>query len=155
MDNGQHVIMLEKTGGLNQQFDFRDMGGGRVEIVARHSGKCLDVFEWSFAAGAPVVQWDCHGGANQLWFRRIVMERNPETCPPFGCATVGTKFVSVLSGLCIDDAAAFVAMDEGWPLRQEGCCDFIAGCPYFTMEDAWWMNQTWTIDNEHGPESPR
>lgn len=37
------------------------------EIVARHSGKCLDVEAESQAAGARVLQWDCGGWANQQW----------------------------------------------------------------------------------------
>jgi glucose/arabinose dehydrogenase len=37
------------------------------EIVARHSGKCLDVSGGSTATGAAVVQWSCVGVANQHW----------------------------------------------------------------------------------------
>ena len=34
------------------------------EVVARHSGKCLDkVWTWN------VVQYNCHAGDNQLWTR--------------------------------------------------------------------------------------
>jgi hypothetical protein len=36
------------------------------EIVARHSGKCLDVSAASTTL-ASVIQWTCHGGANQQW----------------------------------------------------------------------------------------
>jgi hypothetical protein len=142
-DNGQDVVLYPKTRGLNQQFDFRDMGGGRVEIVARHSGKCLDVYGWSLADGGPVVQWDCHGGNNQLWLLRIMV--NPGVCPPFGCATVGTKFVSVHSGKCIDAANGSFPNPPGqWArLQQWGCAN--------TTGDPWWVNQTWTSDNEHGP----
>lgn len=34
-------------------------------LRAQHSGKCLDVANWSTANGANILQWDCHGGANQ------------------------------------------------------------------------------------------
>ena len=37
------------------------------EIVSRGSGKCLDVFGASTEAVAAVIQWVCHGGANQQW----------------------------------------------------------------------------------------
>ena len=40
---------------------------GVYEVVARHSGKCLDVAGASLNAGAPVIQWTCHGGENQHW----------------------------------------------------------------------------------------
>ena len=32
---------------------------------ARHSGRCLDIYAWSQGDGTRVIQYDCHGGANQ------------------------------------------------------------------------------------------
>jgi uncharacterized protein (DUF1800 family) len=40
---------------------------GSYELVARHSGKCLDVSGISLDDRAPVQQWTCHGGPNQQW----------------------------------------------------------------------------------------
>jgi uncharacterized protein (DUF1800 family) len=40
---------------------------GSYELVARHSGKCLDVSGVSMDDGAPVIQWTCTGGLNQTW----------------------------------------------------------------------------------------
>jgi len=37
------------------------------EVVARHSGKCLDVSGASADNLAPVIQWDCYRGENQQW----------------------------------------------------------------------------------------
>src|SRR5438105_3320540 len=37
------------------------------EIVARHSGKCLDVSGGSYDNGALLHQWDCLGIPNQHW----------------------------------------------------------------------------------------
>jgi len=37
------------------------------EVVARHSGKCLDVRAASTDDLAPIIQWDCHGRENQQW----------------------------------------------------------------------------------------
>lgn len=37
------------------------------EVVARHSGKCLDVLGASIDDFAPIIQYDCYGGANQQW----------------------------------------------------------------------------------------
>jgi uncharacterized repeat protein (TIGR03803 family) len=37
------------------------------ELVSRNSGKCLDVYGASTDAVAPIIQWACHGGPNQLW----------------------------------------------------------------------------------------
>jgi hypothetical protein len=60
---------------FNQQFYFFYVPGsgtpGRYQIVARHSGKCLDVRDASQYPGAVVQQWDClgYGQTNQLWQR--------------------------------------------------------------------------------------
>lgn len=40
---------------------------GVYRIAARHSGKCIDVGGASLDDQAAVIQWDCHGGANQRW----------------------------------------------------------------------------------------
>jgi uncharacterized protein (DUF1800 family) len=40
---------------------------GSYELVARHSGKCLDVSGVSMDDGAPAIQWTCTGGPNQTW----------------------------------------------------------------------------------------
>jgi acetyl-CoA carboxylase carboxyltransferase component len=34
-------------------------------LKSRHSGKVLDVYNWSTANGAGIVQWTDHNGANQ------------------------------------------------------------------------------------------
>ncbi|MFJ9947781.1 RICIN domain-containing protein [Kitasatospora sp. NPDC091207] len=36
-------------------------------LVNSQSGKCLEIGGWRTDAGAPAQQWDCTGGANQLW----------------------------------------------------------------------------------------
>ena len=40
---------------------------GSYELVARHSGKCLDITGVSVDDSALAIQWDCHGGPNQQW----------------------------------------------------------------------------------------
>lgn len=37
------------------------------EVVAKHSGKCLDVFDAQTFSGAKVIQWPCIGEENQKW----------------------------------------------------------------------------------------
>lgn len=41
-------------------------------LVARHSGKCLDVANASTAGAATVIQYACHHGANQDWQVRTI-----------------------------------------------------------------------------------
>ncbi|MCX7634494.1 MAG: RICIN domain-containing protein [Syntrophales bacterium] len=38
-----------------------------VDIIAKHSGKCVDVAGVSISDGANIYQWPCHGGSNQKW----------------------------------------------------------------------------------------
>ncbi|MDI5981620.1 RICIN domain-containing protein [Amycolatopsis magusensis] len=65
------------TGAANQEFTLRKVtySGNNphdFQLVARHSGKCVDVSEISTAAGAPVHQWTCNpvnqgSPLNQTW----------------------------------------------------------------------------------------
>ncbi|MEO7788216.1 MAG: DUF1800 family protein [Vicinamibacterales bacterium] len=45
---------------------------GYYQIVARHSGKCLDVSGASPYPNASAIQWDCHAGENQQWSLELV-----------------------------------------------------------------------------------
>jgi hypothetical protein len=64
-------------GGLNQQFTLRRVGyagndSHDYQLVARHSGKCVDVSTVSTAPGAPIHQWTCNpvnqaSPLNQTW----------------------------------------------------------------------------------------
>ncbi|MEV7770148.1 RICIN domain-containing protein [Kitasatospora sp. NPDC086791] len=69
-----------------------------------NSGKCLEVADWRTDNGAPVRQWDCHGGASQVW--------------NFVSGTPGT-FVNVNSGKCLE--VADWRRDNGAPVRQWDC----------------------------------
>lgn len=40
---------------------------GKYKILARHSGKSLDVANWGTTNGTRVQQWTWHGGASQQW----------------------------------------------------------------------------------------
>jgi PKD repeat protein len=53
------------TGGLNQQFDFLDSGGGYYRIRARHSGLVLQVA--SNSSGADITQQPDSGATSQQW----------------------------------------------------------------------------------------
>jgi ricin-type beta-trefoil lectin protein len=57
-------------------------------LVSRQSGKCLDVSGASTEDGAPIILWQCHGGANQQW-----------RLEPFG---EEYRLVARHSGKCLD-----------------------------------------------------
>ncbi|MGC7094558.1 RICIN domain-containing protein [Amycolatopsis lurida] len=65
------------NGAANQEFTLRKVtysgnNSHDFQLVARHSGKCVDVSEISTAAGAPIHQWTCNpvnqaNPLNQTW----------------------------------------------------------------------------------------
>lgn len=69
--NGAPVNQFTCNGQANQRFRLLDdsppdvPGFSGSRIVAVHSNKCLDVAGASNANGAPVIQFTCHGQANQ------------------------------------------------------------------------------------------
>ena len=78
--HGADVIQGDCWGGTNQQWKFvreddiyeqiayEPFADRRYRIVARHSGKCLDVANGSIAHGADVIQGNCwNPGYNQRW----------------------------------------------------------------------------------------
>ncbi|HEU4408524.1 MAG TPA: RICIN domain-containing protein [Polyangiaceae bacterium] len=109
-DNGAQVSTWGCNDGLNQAFGFvfhdtsspELLEGQEVQIIARHSGKCLDVEYGSAEAGARVLQWGCHDGANQRWYLWAL---------PGG--KLGLK--SKQSGLCL------VSAPSGGGLIQDDC----------------------------------
>ena len=63
------VQRIEFPGGRAQDTGVTSgiSSGGTYEIIAKHSGKCLDVAGVATHNGANIYQWDCHGGPNQRW----------------------------------------------------------------------------------------
>lgn len=43
------------------------VSGQTYRLVAKHSGRCMDVAGAGRGNAANVYQWDCHGGGNQMW----------------------------------------------------------------------------------------
>jgi hypothetical protein len=64
---------------------------GVYKIVARHSGKAIDSYNFGTENGTPLVQWPYWGGTNQQW--QVTHEGNGEY-----------SIVGVHSGKCIDIA---------------------------------------------------
>lgn len=78
-----------------------------MQIIAKSSGKCVDVDGISKNQGALVHQWDCWAGPNQLW--------------DFSANSDGTyQITSVNSGMALDVNGGFSATGDGavviqWP----------------------------------------
>lgn len=75
--DGAAVIQYTCNGAANQQFTLRAvtaLGNAKdYQLVAVHSGKCVDVSQISTAAGAKIHQWPCDSASalttkkNQIW----------------------------------------------------------------------------------------
>jgi hypothetical protein len=96
-DNNANVQQFDCNAGDNQHWFLRDAGPNGdfrfYNIVATHSGKCLDVAGASTANNANVQQFGCNGGDNQKWAISEV-------------AGGYTVLVNKLSGKCLDVAGA-------------------------------------------------
>lgn len=67
--NGGQVIGFQCGTEANETWQFRRVSNGAWEIIAQHSGKCLDVTGLSQDNFAPIQQWECTHSSNQRWFQ--------------------------------------------------------------------------------------
>ncbi len=94
-----------------------NLPNGTYTITARHSGKCLDVYNFSSENGGNIVQWDCSGGDNQQW---VVTQSG-------GYYTI----TSAMSGKCLDVADWSTA--DGANIQQWDCSG--AAVQQFCLQD--------------------
>jgi endoglucanase len=106
---------------LRHAWGDEEVPGGQVTTITnRNSGKCVDVVSASSADGAEMIQWDCHGGTNQLWETRAAGDGH-------------VQLVSRHSGKCLDVDGASTAnnarailwschggTNQQWQLRDTG-----------------------------------
>ena len=59
------ITQYSSTGCQCQQFRFESAGSGYWRIIARHSGKAVDLWEFNAADGAEYRQWPITAGYNQ------------------------------------------------------------------------------------------
>ncbi|MEU9889635.1 ricin-type beta-trefoil lectin domain protein [Sphaerisporangium sp. NPDC051011] len=64
-DNGAAIQIATCNGTGAQQFVLSGAG----DLVNPQSNKCVDIGGWNPNDRAPLIQWECHGGANQKWRR--------------------------------------------------------------------------------------
>jgi hypothetical protein len=93
------------VGTTNSVAVFGLLHGGQapVQIVARHSGKCLDVPASSPNPGTQLVQYQCSGGSNQQWN----LSANDDG---------SFEITSVTNGMALDVAGEF--LPDGIPAVQ-------------------------------------
>lgn len=66
--NGARIFCSAKSGQPNQKFRIDESEPGSKDYVLyTYCGKVLDVAEEGKKNGTQVIQWDYHGGKNQLF----------------------------------------------------------------------------------------
>jgi N-acetylmuramoyl-L-alanine amidase len=110
INNGDYDIKVEyyeNGGGAVAQFRWEQASSGSYNrLVAKHSGRCMDVYGASRDNGAAIIQWDCHNGDNQAW--SLVPAGNDYY-----------KLIAKHSGKCLDVYGA--SRDNGARLIQWDC----------------------------------
>jgi sugar lactone lactonase YvrE len=89
------------------------------QLVAQHSGKCLDVSDESYASGATMHQWECLGAATQ---QNQVFTIRPKDASHF-------ELVARHSGKCVDVQNA--SQEVGATIQQWDCNG--------TGAQSWWI----------------
>lgn len=80
MEPGAEVRQNDYTGGEYQQWNVTPVdpriGGdfSYFSIVAAHSGKSLDILNWSLEDGTGIIAWDDTKGGNQQWYLEYAEE---------------------------------------------------------------------------------
>lgn len=65
MNNGANIQQWNPTAANNQQFEFTHLGDGTYKIIATHSGKSIDINNFSQNDGANVEQYTYNATPNQ------------------------------------------------------------------------------------------
>ena len=76
-DNGAKIVQFACRSGLNQQWVLADAPEGNLRLVARHSGRSLDVQGAVSNDGTGLIQWPWSGDANQR-FKLAVAKDAPD-----------------------------------------------------------------------------
>ncbi len=65
--SGRTPLVMGPCGGQEDLWIYSGVYPERLRLMHESSGKCADVEGGSTANGTPVVLYECHDGANQLW----------------------------------------------------------------------------------------
>lgn len=83
------------------------------EVVARHDGQCLDVFDAQTGNGAQVIQWPCVGAFNQHWSVIPVGDGYYKLI-----ARHSNKVLAVLNGSFVNGASVVQLIESGGSSEQ-------------------------------------
>ena len=96
-DNGANANLWDYWGGDNQLFKFVAASNG-YNIVAKHSDKCLDVYNFSTSDGANVEQWQIGNNQTNQMFTLESLDN------PTGCRIDGNTYYQTMDGFGFSSA---------------------------------------------------
>ena len=140
-----------------------------AEVIARNSGKCLDVREHSRSAGATVQQWNCDGTENQQWLFVAAADGSYEVKSVNSSMSLAVSRNSISNGAPVIQWPYSGAHNEKWRLEptaggyhklvveSTGKCLDVTGGPSATsdgIEVQQWTcwggeNQAWQLVFRH------
>lgn len=140
-----------------------------LQVIAKNSGKCLDVRGASTSAGAKVQQWSCAGTANQQWLFIAAADGSYEVQSVNSGMSLNVSGKSSSNGAPIVQWPYSGAANEKWKLQptqngyytlvveSTGKCLDVTGGPSATGNgvgiEQWtcWGgdNQTWQLVSKH------
>jgi hypothetical protein len=125
--DGALVEVWSCTGLANQSWTAKDMGNGKVQFVASHSGKCLDLVGGGTGDGNKLQQSQCANTPTQLW--------TSETSQ-YGFSQTRIKSVAANSQSCLDIVGGVSAAADGVLTQLKACT---VDTPYWTLgKGAYW-----------------
>ncbi len=91
-----------------------------VQVIAKNSGKCLDVRGYSTSAGANLQQWSCAGTENQQWLFAATGDGSYEVESVNSSMSLNVGGNSSSNGAPIIQWPYSGAADEKWKLEPTG-----------------------------------
>ncbi len=91
-----------------------------VQLIAKSSGKCLDVRGYSTTAGGNVQQWSCTGNTNQQWLLTAEADGSYEVESVNSSMSLSVSGNSASNGAPIVQGPYSGATDEKWKLEPTG-----------------------------------
>jgi len=126
VDDGANIQQGYLTGEQNQLWDVTPLAprnGGDYSyfsVTAAHSGKAIDVFNWSLDDGGDVRQWTYGNGGNQHWYLEYAGDGWFSICSRHSALCLEAADASVNSGANVQQAQANAGDEQLWRLLPLG-----------------------------------
>ncbi len=115
--DGAAVTQYDCYVGENQQWSLEGGGDGYYRIVARHSGKALDVAGASLDDAATIIQYTPHGGANQQWALESVGDGYYRIVARHSGKSLDVAGISPENGATVIQYTPHTGANQQWLLR--------------------------------------